>query len=219
MARRKPIHKTIKLVLGYAEDEDDSVILADWKSRTKAICKPCWELKYCPYGPLVEDFPILPPPKDAIQEDHTQYLRDCLVKGTYGQGENEKVLDPERREMFERMVADAESDYYPDAIPKVLEEASCGIFGHLCPVWFTSEPFTETSKTRSLGRGSIPFQTKLRVARRDNYTCQSCGSSLKDDELEFDHIIPVAKGGSFEEHNLRLACFDCNRRKGAKVEI
>ena len=27
----------------------------NWEKRVKAICKPCWELKYCPYGPLVED--------------------------------------------------------------------------------------------------------------------------------------------------------------------
>lgn len=30
----------------------------DWKRRVKAVCKPCWELKYCPYGPLVEQFPL-----------------------------------------------------------------------------------------------------------------------------------------------------------------
>jgi hypothetical protein len=30
----------------------------DFKKRAKAVCKPCWELKYCPYGPLVEDFPL-----------------------------------------------------------------------------------------------------------------------------------------------------------------
>jgi hypothetical protein len=34
-----------------------------WKRRIKngrinAICKPCWELNYCPYGSLVENFPI-----------------------------------------------------------------------------------------------------------------------------------------------------------------
>lgn len=34
-----------------------------WKERSdkdyiKAICKPCWELKYCPYGVLVEDFKL-----------------------------------------------------------------------------------------------------------------------------------------------------------------
>ena len=30
----------------------------EWKKRVKAVCKPCWELKYCPYGPLVELFPL-----------------------------------------------------------------------------------------------------------------------------------------------------------------
>jgi hypothetical protein len=30
----------------------------DWKKRVKAVCKPCWEIKYCPYGPLVEEFPL-----------------------------------------------------------------------------------------------------------------------------------------------------------------
>ncbi len=29
-----------------------------WEKRIKAVCKPCWELKYCPYGPLVEEFPL-----------------------------------------------------------------------------------------------------------------------------------------------------------------
>lgn len=30
----------------------------DWEKRVKAVCKPCWEIKYCPYGILVEDFPL-----------------------------------------------------------------------------------------------------------------------------------------------------------------
>jgi len=30
----------------------------NWKKKVPALCKPCWELKYCPYGPLVEDFPL-----------------------------------------------------------------------------------------------------------------------------------------------------------------
>ena len=27
-------------------------------NKINAICKPCWDLKYCPYGPLVEQFPM-----------------------------------------------------------------------------------------------------------------------------------------------------------------
>jgi len=36
----------------------------DWDRRVKAVCKPCWELKYCPYGPLVEKFPLCVPPDE-----------------------------------------------------------------------------------------------------------------------------------------------------------
>ena len=30
----------------------------NWENRVKAVCKPCWEIKYCPYVPLVEEFPL-----------------------------------------------------------------------------------------------------------------------------------------------------------------
>ena len=30
----------------------------DWNKRVKAICKPCWEIKYCPYGSLVENMTL-----------------------------------------------------------------------------------------------------------------------------------------------------------------
>jgi hypothetical protein len=43
----------------------------NYKQRVKAVCKPCWELKYCPYGPLVEDFPL------AEQGDE----RSCRIFG------------------------------------------------------------------------------------------------------------------------------------------
>jgi 5-methylcytosine-specific restriction endonuclease McrA len=90
--------------------------------------------------------------------------------------------------------------------------------GHICPVVFVGESITETTETRRRGR-YIPFQTKMRVVRRDNYTCQRCGKHLQDNEVEFDHIIPHAKGGSCEEHNIRLTCYDCNRNKSDGFEL
>jgi 5-methylcytosine-specific restriction endonuclease McrA len=56
------------------------------------------------------------------------------------------------------------------------------------------------------------------VVRRDNNQCQNCGQVLKDNEIEFDHIIPVSKGGSSEEQNVRVSCFDCNRSKSDKYQ-
>lgn len=44
-------------------DKKINLAFYKWKERMEdnkieAICKPCWDLKYCPYGPLVEQFPI-----------------------------------------------------------------------------------------------------------------------------------------------------------------
>jgi hypothetical protein len=160
---------------------------------------------------MVEEFPLLPPTRTAA-ENHNQYLKDCLQSGILGDGSQ---LDDKRRKWFKREIKQFNAEEYPASIPKVLEELSCKIFGHLCPVYFVSESATETSAFRQQGR-SIPFPMRARIARRDNYTCQECGKHLKDEELEFDHVIPLSKGGSSAEHNIRLTCIDCNRSKAGR---
>lgn len=135
-----------------------------------------------------------------------------------GIDDQRKMLDPVRQKAFEREVAEFNPDDYPEAVPQIVSDMECNIFGHMCPVVFVGESFTETTETRRRGR-YIPFMTKMRVVRRDNYTCQRCGKHLQDDEVEFDHIIPHAKGGSCEEHNIRLTCYDCNRDKSDGFEM
>lgn len=82
-------------------------------------------------------------------------------------------------------------------------------------MFFVNEPFTETGELRRIGR-HIPRDVMLRVVRRDNNQCQICSKVLKDDEIEFDHIIPLSRGGSSEENNIQVTCFDCNRDKSDK---
>ena len=38
-------------------DEQEPELRKELNGRLNNICKPCWELKYCPYGPVVEDLP------------------------------------------------------------------------------------------------------------------------------------------------------------------
>jgi 5-methylcytosine-specific restriction endonuclease McrA len=52
------------------------------------------------------------------------------------------------------------------------------------------------------------------VWRRDRGSCVECGSRAR---LEFDHIIPVSRGGSNTVRNIELRCEPCNRRKGARI--
>ncbi len=208
------IDSQIKRLLGFKPEEPDEQVMAKWKTASTRVCKPCWELKYCPYGPFVEESPLLPPLRKEAQR-HQEYLKRCLKKGVMADG---TALDDERRRTFKSMIEEFNPDNYPKTIPREIAEMSCTVFGHICPVVFVAEGFTETSEPRRSGR-YIPFQIKMRVVRRDNYTCQECGKHLLDNEVEFDHIIPVSRGGSSEESNIRLTCFKCNRDKTDLVEI
>lgn len=63
-------------------------------------------------------------------------------------------------------------------------------------------------------RESIPENVKIYVWRRDDGKCVQCGSQ---ERLEYDHIIPVIKGGSSTERNIQLLCEGCNRKKSARI--
>ena len=63
-------------------------------------------------------------------------------------------------------------------------------------------------------------ELRNKIKKRDNYTCQKCGVSVKDEPtllLEVDHIIPISKGGKSVEENLQCLCWKCNRSKGTKI--
>jgi 5-methylcytosine-specific restriction endonuclease McrA len=55
---------------------------------------------------------------------------------------------------------------------------------------------------------------KNEVWRRDERRCVDCGSQ---ENLEYDHIIPLSKGGSNTARNIELRCESCNRRKGHSI--
>jgi len=65
-------------------------------------------------------------------------------------------------------------------------------------------------------RKSISKKTRFNIFKRDEFTCQYCGSTPPSVVLEVDHIVPVAEGGGNEDDNLVTSCFACNRGKGAK---
>jgi hypothetical protein len=63
-------------------------------------------------------------------------------------------------------------------------------------------------------RPAIPAHIRTLVWERDRGRCVQCGSIV---DLEFDHIIPLSKGGSNTERNIQLLCAKCNLEKGSEV--
>jgi hypothetical protein len=64
-------------------------------------------------------------------------------------------------------------------------------------------------------RTGIPEEVRIAVWRRDNGRCVRCGSR---ERLEYDHIIPVSRGGGSTVRNIELLCEICNRSKGPNIQ-
>ena len=63
-------------------------------------------------------------------------------------------------------------------------------------------------------REPIPEVVRTEVWRRDGGQCARCG---RRENLQFDHIIPVKKGGATTVNNLQVLCRSCNLAKGTKI--
>lgn len=72
----------------------------------------------------------------------------------------------------------------------------------------------EESISSTYRRKPIPDDVKMFVWQRDGGRCVKCGSQ---ENLEYDHIIPLSKGGSNTVRNIQILCERCNRSKGGNL--
>jgi len=63
-------------------------------------------------------------------------------------------------------------------------------------------------------RERIPEEVRLFVWTRDEGRCVRCGA---EDDLQFDHVIPFARGGGNAPENIQILCGPCNRSKGDRI--
>lgn len=80
---------------------------------------------------------------------------------------------------------------------------------------------TKASWRRALQRGAEgQFVSRWRIHERDGWTCHICGDPVDRDAVVpdlaapvLDHVLPLARGGSHSEDNLKTAHFYCNSVK------
>ena len=77
----------------------------------------------------------------------------------------------------------------------------------------SKERASESTKKKNK-RKPIAKSVQREVWKRDEGKCVECGSNEK---LEFDHIIPVSKGGANTVRNIQLLCEKHNRSKSNKI--
>jgi len=77
-----------------------------------------------------------------------------------------------------------------------------------------TRPKPPRATVKSTGREPIPQDVIDAVWNRDGGQCVKCNSNQ---DLEYDHIIPLSKGGSNRYRNLQLLCVKCNRSKSDNI--
>lgn len=59
--------------------------------------------------------------------------------------------------------------------------------------------------------------TRANIYARDDFTCQYCATQFDPEDLTFDHVTPVAQGGTKGWTNIVTACEPCNRKKADRT--
>jgi len=60
---------------------------------------------------------------------------------------------------------------------------------------------------------AVPGSVRFEVLKRSGGRCELCGTSSRDNQIDVDHIVPRAKGGSNDISNLQALCRTCNAQK------
>lgn len=118
---------------------------------------------------------------------YSQDEKDSILEALERNEIKQTVLKKERKKMIER-----------ETLDELIDE------GKVFNVYTKKEG----------NRGTIPMDIATAVWNRDGGRCSMCGSR---ENLEFDHIIPVSKGGATTFRNLQLLCKRCNLIKSDNI--
>ena len=66
------------------------------------------------------------------------------------------------------------------------------------------------------GHRSVKF-SRINIFTRDGYRCQYCRRKYRTEDLIFDHVTPIAKGGKKTWENIVTACWACNNKKSGRT--
>lgn len=117
------------------------------------------------------------------------YLELTNINGVHRGGKSGRYYSPDILRLIER-IENKSGDFYNDQ----------DIWDAICRV----------------ERGRVSNKLRFAIYERDGHRCRKCGR--RTDDLEIDHIVPIAKGGKSTPDNLQTLCHRCNKAKGTKTE-
>ena len=186
-------------------------------------CKSRDARKYAETHSLAENWAG---PPQAFQKFYRELLDDS---DTWDRSENEPVRINYKIAWEEQGILTTRCDHYfwlfknrlfdePEGLSYTIDELKLLVFDEFDKERRLFEKLHAKFsglKNNSESRAKIPSNVRIYVWQRDSGRCVECGSN---ENLEYDHIIPFAKGGSNTDRNIQLLCGKCNRLKSANIQ-
>ncbi|MHC4840828.1 MAG: HNH endonuclease [Planctomycetota bacterium] len=117
------------------------------------------------------------------------------------------IIHPESYELY-----NMERWFTEYSVPAEKEEPSFD-FVRTTSVFVRLPEVVVLGRYNGVPRHELAFNRR-NVFRRDDFTCQYCGSKPGAKHLSIDHIFPSSRGGGNSWQNCVVACVKCNTRKG-----
>ena len=148
-------------------------------------------------------------------QDNRQLTEPVRAKSLYEMEVGHPAYDDDQIWLFRNRVVLVEQPYTaaPDEIIMAVKHEVLSQDKNVTEMKRDIELF-EQLQSEDYVREPIPREVQMLVWRRDQGRCVKCGSSEK---LEFDHMIPLSRGGSNTFRNVQLLCEGCNRQKGDEI--
>jgi hypothetical protein len=148
------------------------------------------------------------------QEEETKKAEELKILQQKHKEENERLEQIKKENLIKEKREKYERDYKEKIKRDILEkerkiELESQAIQELINLGQLSDNYSSQTN-----RVPIPSHIKETVWKRDKQKCVLCN---KQENLEFDHIIPISKGGSNSLNNLQLLCITCNRKKSNKI--
>lgn len=122
-----------------------------------------------------------------------------------------RIVDPENYELHS-----FESWLVGGSLPSIEQPPEDERWLRTANLWIRVPEVIVLQRFNGVPRRELTF-SRRNIYRRDNFTCQYCGSRPGLKQLSIDHVMPLSRGGRTSWENCVVACVKCNTRKGDRT--
>lgn len=178
----------------------------------KGICKPCYRRDY--YRRNRES--ALAYAKAAYEPEKQRARHQRLKHDPQYQAVRKAAYDRWRREHPDR--AKAATQAWRDANRERVRATQQAWIEANPEQWLLLRRAASRTRKLRMKQQAVDLVNYPAIIKRDGMICHLCHEEIAGlEDLHFDHVVPVSRGGEHSMANIKAAHAACNMRKGSKL--